>query len=318
MFNNLENPKQKSYLELGYEKSLKVLTQDDVDLKSFIDIYGEEEIKKDLNKVKFLEQKFNIRDQKKQEIDESVESKEFIQKRGGSTEDKLKFGFIFEALVHYLGEQANWFGSNAFTFHTSKYDDYNEGIDEIIIFQGDDGKEDSYLGLGIDVTTSIRGLKRKLKRTWQEVKNGTLGSVKYFNGDETDYKGPLEHLPKVVIGDVFREIKELTKLWVDGDNEKLAEHPAQFCILDQIKIELEIFINWTKEKLENDNDEKFQRQYEILSQSLENINNILEDKKELRREVNMKSELKIRFNENFSLQEIIEKTLNSIIEKDNK
>src|SRR6056297_1862843 len=167
MFNNLEKPNKKSYLELGYEKSLKVLEQDDIDLKKFVDIYGEDEIIKDLNKVRKLEQIFNKRNQRRKDVDEGVASKQFVEKRGGKTENKLKFGVIFEALVHYLGEQANWFGPNAFTCHASKYDDYNEGIDEVIMFQGDDEKEDSYLALGVDVTTSIRGLRKKLEKTWQ-------------------------------------------------------------------------------------------------------------------------------------------------------
>src|SRR6056297_1725001 len=257
---NPERPRSEEFLNIAYKKSLKVLSQDTIDIKDFVDVYGKEEIKKDLAEIEKLENSFSKKNQKEERLQEKI-----VQEFGGEKElglkDKKQFATIFEALIHYLGEQANWFGQNAFTFHSSKYDDYKNGVDEVIVFQNEDDKDKSYLGLAIDVTTGTKaGFIKKLKKEWQEVKNGTLGKIKYFNEDvkgvdqKNSYKGALEHVPKVVVGDIPEEIKEVTKLWLNKKHMELGEHPIQFCILDQIKVQLQIFKDWTKEQLDKGND----------------------------------------------------------------
>lgn len=238
-----------------YVKSLHVLKCDKISLNDFYGIRNKEELEKDETEVLRLK-------------------KIFAENQTEDLEEAQKFGTIFEALIHHHGEMSNWFGENSHTIKTSDYDDYINGIDEILETNKED-QEVSHLALAIDATTNYTTYE-KLKSIWENLKNGHLTDVKYFKSENSD-KTELHKVPKVVVTSSNKKIREIMSLWNNNKNMEIAEHPIQFDILDQIKTQLEIYKDWA---LKNNLD-----LVSIFEERLSLVNEILEDKKELRQKL---------------------------------
>lgn len=246
----------------AYRESLKVLRRDSIEIGEFKGVYNDEEIEQDEKETERLRA---IHLEKLKEDPERARLK--------------KFATIFEAIIHQHGEQAEWFGPEAFTIKTSDYDDFKNGVDEIIEFHKedpDDGKEISHLTLGIDVTTK-GSLDEKLRSAWKKVKSGKLSEVKYFSSEEAG-KGKLEHVPSVAVNAEPKEIEEMMELWLEKKNSEIAVHPMQIRILEQMDGQLEVFREWAGENGKDDLEK-------IFGERLETIRGILEGKDELRRQL---------------------------------
>lgn len=278
--NFIENIENRFNLDDLYKKSLDVLEDDKILLGYFCDIREKEDLENDEAEVERLK-------------------KIFAENQTEDLIEAQKFGTVFEALIHHHGEMSNWFGLDSHTIKTSDYDDYKNGVDEILE-TNKEGQEASHLALAIDATTDNTAYK-KLKSIWKNLKNGHLTDVKYFKSENSD-KIELRRIPKVVVASSKKQIREVMYLWNNNKNMEIAEHPIQFDILDQIKTQLEIFKDWA---LENNPE-----LVPVFEERLNLVNEILEDKKELRQ----KLEREGKFDEEIiTCSEVIEKNLKHIM-----
>lgn len=181
----------------------------------FKDIYPDE-WHDDLTKASGLDDKFSANDSK-----EDSEQK--------------KVADAFEAIILKFGETFEWFGSNAMTLKTSKFDDYTNGVDIVAEFSEEDR-------LAIDVTYSANAIK-KFEKILSHIKDGDLGEVKYFISQIGDTKGKIEGIPEVVIGASRKTVTDLSNLWSNErySKDKIASHYVQIMILKQIREQLDVF-----------------------------------------------------------------------------
>ena len=153
---------------------------------------------------------------------------------------------MFEALVLWNAQMAEWFGSKAITIKTAEYDDYKNGVDMVVEFRED--RSALYLGLAADVTfTSDRTvIVKKFALLREEIKQGSLAQVKYFRSEHTHIDGQLSKLPEVIIGVSKGMVLELARLWAEGRNQELANHRIGIMILRQMEAQLETFARYAE------------------------------------------------------------------------
>lgn len=199
-----------------------------IDEYSFIDHpYSRGDIEADIAYVVGQQRKH-----KKEETPQSIELKRIAD--------------MFEALVLWNSEQADWLGSRATTIKTSQYDDYKNGVDMVVEFREE--RSASYLGLAADVTFSSDKtvIARKFAILRDQIKKGTLAQVKYFHSDRTHFDGQLSKLPEVVIGVSKSMVLELAHLWAEGKHNALADHRVGVMILRQIEAQLNVFAKYAE------------------------------------------------------------------------
>jgi len=216
MRNSFENMSLQSVdIDRMHISAEKILEQDRVRENNFIEPYGQAAVEADLAEVERLESLFKSKDTK-----DGVEQK--------------KVADIFEASVLWNGEQSNWLGENAVTIKTSRYDDYVNGVDAVIEFQGTEPRMASYLGIAADVTFSTDTTK-KFDRLKSQIDKGELAKVKYFHSEHMNIHGQLSKLPAVILGMDKSMVLELAELQAEKKFKELGSHRAQIMILEQIK-----------------------------------------------------------------------------------
>ncbi len=223
----------------------------------FVDPYGEDTVRRDLETVKRHE-------------------KDFEHENSDYTREQKAVADIFEALVLENGELSDWFGPNAITHKTSKYDDYENGVDAVIEFQGEISGAASFLGLAADVSFSADTTK-KFGRLKAGILKGRLPQVKYFNSSNGNFHGRLSNIPEVIIGASKQTVLELAELWQFKRNRELAAHRIQIMILNQMEEQMETFARFA----ELNGQDEIARLYRDRLQIVEDI---LENKKEIAHE----------------------------------
>jgi hypothetical protein len=192
----------------------KILEEGAINPLEFSDLYGEENVLRDLRKVEQLKSHF-----------ESHESKVASE--------------VFEALVVQHTELSDWLGPNADTIRTSEYDDIINGVDLVLEFNED--KSTRHLALGVDITFgSTSSMQKKFDRIKKEIEADELARVKYFKAH--GYEGSLKQLPRVVIGVELDKVIQLAGLWDRKDNKALANHITKDIIAEEIERQLRTFL----------------------------------------------------------------------------
>jgi hypothetical protein len=237
------NELRRDLIEEAHIKAESSLSESRIDIQSFRSLYGDKNVEKD---IKHTEQLKN----------------DFLQNNTPEEIEAKKLATIFEAIINEQLELSDWLGPNVFTAVTTEYDDYINKIDTIVEFN-EEGRLMSHLGLAIDATYSTMMLK-KFKQIKDDIKKGTLSSIKYFKSLNMDFTGRLSKIPRVIISAEPETIKNLAKIWIEGRKKELAEHPIQFQIIDEILIQLETF-----EKYANSIGQK------ELAEKYNTLNNIL-------------------------------------------
>ncbi len=192
--------------------------------------------------------------------------------------DCMKRAKLFEAIVAERAELDNWLGENAQTIVASEYDDIKNGVDLAIEFSTEGGFK--HLALSVDVTTSRQVVAQKIERMKKEILNGRLTTIKYFYSEDSNIRGQLMRVPRVLIGADIATAKELAALWLKTkrpkDNQEarqslqaLALHRIQFQILEEIKTQLEYFIEFARENKKEELVLEYQRALETISKILE-------------------------------------------------
>lgn len=208
-------------MRMAHEKAEKtVLSNDDYVIKerAFVPIYGEENVAADIAETERL-------------------SKLFARNETVQTKHSHMIAEVFEAIMLMHAELSSWLG-DAHTLKTSKFDDYKNKTDLIAEwYSPEDGSR--VLALAVDVTFGTSNIAKKLENIKKEIDSGTLGSLRYFKDVRGDFMGTRNNIPRTVIGISAPIVEELASMWLKNENKKLAEHPVQRLLIEEIMNQLE-------------------------------------------------------------------------------
>lgn len=221
-------------------KTIEIILKDPEkrpDPNSFKEMYGADVVRSDNEEVARLDSIFS-----KAEIGESAD------KAMGR-----KLSAAFETLIRVWATKFGWFGDKTEVASTSKFDDYINKVDAVLVLPGE-----GYVALAIDVSrnTDLNKLTEKLALAHDKVMGrAPSAKVKYFQ--HHNLKGQLEGIVPVVLGidgndcealiDTFGQIVTLLKQTkrTDRQNEILKEkltlmreHPVQRVLLEEIMMQL--------------------------------------------------------------------------------
>ncbi len=204
---------QKEVIAKAYAKAEALFLQHEIKPRDFIHLYTERAVLNDLDYVSRLEKKMDLQNSPHEKT-------------------KLVPATILEAIIFEQGEQSEWFGPEASTIKTSRYDDVVNKVDTIIEFI-DKRKKASHSALAIDATFSLN-IHDKLNEIKKMINAGTLANIKYFQSDNSPHRGELLNVPLTVVSSHYKTVQELSRLWVDNDHEALGKHWIQFQLLDEL------------------------------------------------------------------------------------
>lgn len=248
--------KQHERRQRAIEKARTILQELRVSIEAFRDLYGDTNVSEDLAYVRRMRHSMEI-----DETERERESKEIAD--------------AFEVILHEQIGKNKWLGENAFSVKTSEYDDIRNGVDNVIEFLTGPSAV-SHLALGIDITFGSH-IAKKFERIKNEIDKGSLTQVKYFVSPTQHFRGELRKIPRVVVGADIDSVNGLITLWLNEDNALLERHPVQLKILDEMKMQLEVFREYAKQR----NPELFP----VFQQRINFIDSLIEQKRDLRNEL---------------------------------
>ncbi|HCB35013.1 MAG: hypothetical protein A2W52_03035 [Candidatus Taylorbacteria bacterium RIFCSPHIGHO2_02_49_25] len=234
-------------MKKALERAKAVIARDEIKIDDFVDLYGSERLSRDR---RYVEQR----------------ERQFLERNSSETAKNAEWAKVFEAILHEHGEQSNWFGAEATTLKTSRYDDIINGVDELIEYQKEDSSL-SFLALAVDATYSHE-TRGKLRRIKGEIDAGNLATIRYFAAENVDIKGELKNIPHVIVGTDRSTLLELSELWLQGKNGELAIHPIQFQILEEIISQCETFAAYAKKIGRTDIAEKYESAGRLIGEIL--------------------------------------------------
>jgi hypothetical protein len=254
---------------------------------NFSDKYSDKEIRMDLKYVEKMKEKFN--EYKNENLDKATIEK--IEKGRRTSE-------AFEISVIYNFDINDWAGKDALIKRATEYDDIYNNVDAIIEFDLD---EVHRITITIDASTNpdFEKIKEKIERNIEKLTNKEKQTqVKYFQSQVDNTKGKLLGVIPVVVGAEGKNINKIlalhgqliklskqenkTELQKNKSKEikkELMEHPIQKIILHEMLMQLEMYQSLFTEKEYN----KYTKSYlEQITQTIEIINNILLEKKDIK------------------------------------
>lgn len=191
---------------------------DQIPMEAFVDVYGEEVVERDSQRVAELKAKFDAR----------VKPEE---------QEKHDLARILEVILIEQVELNNWLGADVNTQQTSLFDDYTNGIDFVAEFNENDAQR--YMGFAIDVTTGGESIiDEKLKKIRYNLLDGELGELKYFQSTDQRVQGRMRFVPKVILALDQKTVLELTELWVNKQQHALRDHPLKIDLINEIGLQL--------------------------------------------------------------------------------
>ncbi len=264
MKNIFENNK-KSGIEKGeiIEKALslsrEIIRRTQIKESDFQKLYGPEEVKRDLDYV----------DRRKSDF----------QNNNQENPENAKLGEIFEAITVVARE---WFGKNAQTIKTSKYDDIANGIDLIAeLSKDEEGIFVGEIGLAIDVTFSNE-FEDKVQKIKKEIDENKLPKIKYFESKRRNIKGQLSGVVRVVVTASKETVFELSETLLEAvKNPKiLFENQFQFQALEEIIIQLKTYQKYAESLGKKDLAQRFQKALSLMLYVKKERTQTIEDEKE--------------------------------------
>lgn len=204
--------------ELEIEQTLvKKMREYKPKFEDFEDVYSESELEQD--KIKLEEQKL----QEKESHERTL---------------------ILEAILGHHIEQSNWFGPDCSAAFASEYDDRFNKTDLVLEFN----QGDKVIRLAVDVTTAEtpKVLEKKRIKIKEDIEKGKLTNLKYFISEaESEKKGKLFGLPRVIISVNKEGVKTLSEMTLELKKSELAQAPVQLELLEEIKMQLEKQIEYS-------------------------------------------------------------------------
>jgi len=217
--------------EQGVQRAKNIIKKEAIQYEQLEPFFGSETIKVDRARVANAEEQFR---QGKQ-----------IDAYGSNC------GTIFEAILHLRLKKNDWItDSTDEAKRTNPVDDFFNHIDELVGLENE--KKDKKIFFAIDALTVGGGplnvgIEKKMDRIQDEIVSGQLPKIKYFLDEKTGEVGKKD-VPRIVIAADIKTVQELNELWMEGDKEKLAKHPLQIQMLEQIIEEAGIFSSFAKRK----------------------------------------------------------------------
>jgi hypothetical protein len=211
--------KKPSPTEAAFQKAERIISAHSIKVADFSDLYGKSGIEG--NQI-------------------LVDKKLSGAKNESSVREKesKRYADTLEAMVFTGVDENKWMGPDATPIKTSDYDDIENKVDMVIEFIMREGA--AHLALAVDVTfDSLFG--HKYRKIEEEIVRGELSKVKYFKSEKMHLRGELKNIPRVVVGIDIKNIREMIKPWIDGNKNVLDNHPIQFLILEEIRLQLKFY-----------------------------------------------------------------------------
>ncbi|HNW71898.1 MAG TPA: hypothetical protein PKZ36_03335 [Candidatus Paceibacterota bacterium] len=189
--------------------------------------YNIEELKRDENYIK------ETRGRIEKDEQNSFDGEDLEWKEKG-----FQLSEIMQVMVIDLMNK-NWF-KNTKTIMTSDYDDLKVGIDAVL-----KDKRGGFIGTSFDFTISNQEkiINKKLNKNWDEnIKDGRIPRVKYFQDPDTKEKGKLL-VPKFIIGALKKDVEEFVNAYLSGNEKDLEQHPFKYLLLLQIEEQLQTVLD---------------------------------------------------------------------------
>jgi len=219
----------------------------------FIDIFKEDEIKRDVLLKNRLKEKF--RDQLEHLPPHDQERLQDAQERADA----------LEIIIAEQGELNNWAGENAYFTRTSEFDDIVNGVDIVIEFDNqDEPQRHDRVALVVDASmnTHLEVLLQKINRNKEKILSEKAPEIKYFESSIDGAHSSLKHVVPVVIGLEGKHVQELIHLCASVKRlkalkekttqqhevlkkklEELEKHPVQAVFYKEIELQLQQYLS---------------------------------------------------------------------------
>ncbi len=239
-----------NYRHKVLKKAREATKIDRINPYNFINLYGQEAVAADLKWTR--------------------ERQAYFQDHNSESEIWHKeVADILEAILHQQIEQNNYFGEHVWTIKTCDYDDYHNHIDSLLEIRHPERRFANYSGLALDVTSASRlgALEKKIRRIFRCIQRGQLAKIKYFQSNFLNIRGEKSNIPLFVVGCDIHHTEELARLWDDGSEHILAQHPIQVALLDQITRQAKIYYDYAQ----RNNQTEVANQYQEILREFEAI-----------------------------------------------
>lgn len=235
-------------VEHAYKTADEMLAKNAIDPHDFTELYGAENIERDLARVEKKEKGFTL-------------------------EASKVYAEVLEAIIYDQIGNGGWFGKRASAIKTSAFDDDFNGSD-IILELEEVGRTLSHLSLSVDVTFGTTTEEKKFAMIKKNIDSETLGEIKYFHSERGGFQGKLSKVPQVVIGVEKELLIKLAGLWADKHGRKeetseaLMDHPVQRLIFAEILLQLQTFRIYAENTKKNSLAHIYQKSINILEEIL--------------------------------------------------
>jgi hypothetical protein len=223
----LFSPEQEKFLE----KEILKMNEDALQEDDYSKIYSKGFIERCKNDVLKSEDYHELSDKIK-------DLKSEVDENPAITREHRKVSNYLEALFYKkLGGENGWI-PNSIVWKTSKYDDYINGVDFVVEAQ------DREFALATDLTFShSKGLLKKLARIKHNINGNTLPSVTFYERTEETIAKPM---PVVTMAVEYEKTAKALKLWADGQENLLDNHPMKAKTMLELEAQLESFAIYAK------------------------------------------------------------------------
>jgi len=273
---NKDTFKNSAFIERALHKAQEKLAIDKIDMDDFADLY---------NVIKDKEYVWE-----KEEI--------FEQKNSSQEKENKKLATVLEAILHEQIEQNCYLGDNIKTVSTCKFDDIKNGVDQILEVGDEDEKDTQHLAIAIDATFNP-DVYKKIKKIKEKIKSGKLAVVKYFKSDILHFRGEKGGIPEFVLGIDKKNLEDVTKLWMNDENQKLGYHPLHIMIFDEILQQSKYYQDYAEKIGQTKIAKKYKELYNLFSQ-------LKGEKEELANEIFKNPENKEKMDEDMVYQSIMQ------------
>lgn len=223
----INKPNEGIQIDKMHEEAKRKISNEEIPMNKFRNLYGEEIIKKDEEYVSQMEKQF------------TSEKNQYPEKAKADKIATILEGFFCDRV-----KSSDWLGQNVKIIKTSRYDDIVNGIDVVAEFQEPEKISANYLGLAIDVTISSE-LCKKFDKIKKGINKGELAKVKYFKSDYSNFRNELSQLPRAIITVHPKTVLDVAELQLK-DKEALTTHFIQFQILGEILLQMKTFSKYAE------------------------------------------------------------------------
>ena len=212
------------------------ISQERINMDDFIEDYGEEEVTRDKNVAQKLKEKYENSQKKLPEEEQ----------------ENHRIAKMLEKVIEEVAELNEWFGGEAIVVKTCDYDDYKNGVDLVIEFNGEEKR--SFLAVDVCMAFDYSRVEEKIKKNIKRMERDFSSvEVKYYcseveGSDGEIYKGKIENLVTAVIGidrnnaeKLFDDCAELLQTKNKEAKERIRLSEAQVIFLDQIEKQLNLY-----------------------------------------------------------------------------